>query len=144
MLSNSGHCSVHIAQDTVVRLALPFPTHILTLSESAAEATEVKEGRGIFNSNLSTARDIAGESTSNRTDKGGAEQGTPPGAPLRADGPDEPKETAALGRTLTPGRINSISVPRMRKYAQRSSRYCPNSKTRGPAGWENRGHEALH
>ena len=95
MLSNFGHRPVHIPRHTVVGPALPSPTHILILDESAAEAAEAKEGGEILNSNLSTAPDVAGEVVDNHTDKGGAEQATPPRAPLRADGPDEPEEVAA-------------------------------------------------
>ena len=45
MLSNFRHHSVHIPKYTIVGLALPSPTQILTLGESAAEAAEAKEGR---------------------------------------------------------------------------------------------------
>ena len=95
MLSNFGHRAVHIPKHTVVELALPSPTHILTLGESAPEAPEAKEGGGIFDSNTSTAEDDAGEAANNCTDKGGAEQATPPRAPVGADAPDKPEDTAA-------------------------------------------------
>ena len=95
MLSNVGHCAVQIPRQTVVGLPIPSPTHILTLGESAVEAAKAKEREGIFNFNPSTADDAAGEAADNRTDKGGAEQATPPRAPLGADGPDKPEETAA-------------------------------------------------
>ena len=95
MLSNFGHRAVHIPKHTVVGLAVPSPTHISTLGESAAEAAEAKEGGGLFNSNLSTAKDAAVEADENCTGKGGAEEATPPKAPLRADGPDKPEDTAA-------------------------------------------------
>ena len=94
MLSTFGHRAVHIPKHTVVGLPLPSPTHILTVGQSAASAAEAKEG-GIFNSNPSTAEDAAGEAADNRTDKGGAEQATPPRAPLGADGRDKPEDTAA-------------------------------------------------
>ena len=95
MLSNFGHRAVHIPKHTVVGLALPPPTHILTFGESAAKAAEAKEGGGIFNSNPSTAEEGPGEAADNRTDKSGAERATPPRVPLGADGPDKPEDTAA-------------------------------------------------
>ena len=95
MLSNFGRRAIHIPKHTVVRLALPSPSHILTLGESAAEAAEAKKGGGIFNSNPSSAEDAAGEAANNGTDKGRAEQATPPRAPLGADGPHKLEDTAA-------------------------------------------------
>ena len=141
MLSNLGHRAVHIPKHTVVGLALPWPTHILTLGESAAEAAEAKEGGGIFNSNPSTAEDAAGGAADNCTNKGWAEHAMPR-LPGRLSGQMDrinPKTPPPLRRTPTPGRRTSISVPRTRKYARGSSRYCPNSRTCGPAGWERSG-----
>ena len=102
MLSNVGHRTVHIPKHTVVGLALPSPTHILALGESAAEAAEAKEGGGIYNSNPSTAEDAAREAPNNRTDKGGAEQATPPRASLGADGPDNLSGPSAVSSGLKP------------------------------------------
>ena len=95
MLSNIGHRAVHISKHTVVGLALPSPTHILTLGELAPEVADAKERGGIFNSNPSTAEDAAREAANNPTYKDGAEQATPPRAPLGADGPDKHEDTAA-------------------------------------------------
>ena len=95
MFSNFGHRAVHIPKHTVLGLALPSPTHILTLGESAAEAAKAKERGGIFNTNPSAAEKLAGEAVDNCTDRGGTEQATPPRAPLGADGPDKLEDTAA-------------------------------------------------
>lgn len=47
MVSNFGHRAAHIPKHTVVDLALPSPTHILTLGESATGGPEAKEVRGV-------------------------------------------------------------------------------------------------
>lgn len=72
VLSNFGHRSVHIPKHTVIRLALPSPTHILTLSQSALGAVGAKEGVGvgILNSGniySSTAREVSSTGPEDQT-----------------------------------------------------------------------------
>ena len=46
LVSNFGHRAVHLPKHTIVGLALPSPTHILTLGMSAPGGAEAKEGGG--------------------------------------------------------------------------------------------------
>ena len=46
LVRNFANCVVHVPKHTVVGLALPSPTHILTLGESAPGEAEAKEEGG--------------------------------------------------------------------------------------------------
>ena len=54
LVSNCGHRAVHVPKHAVVGLALPSPTHILTLGVSFSGEADAKEGGGNKN-NSSTA-----------------------------------------------------------------------------------------
>ena len=90
MLSNFGHRPIHIPKHTVVGLALPSPTHILTLGKSAPGGAEAKEGGGysegrIINSATSPSSEAteAPEPVSERmgSPPKAGDEGTPSGAP---------------------------------------------------------------
>ena len=46
LVGNFGHRAVHVPKHTVVRLALPYPTHLLTIGVSAPGEDDAKEGEG--------------------------------------------------------------------------------------------------
>ena len=139
MLSNFGHRAVHIPKHTVVGLALPSPTHILTLGESAAEAAEAKEGEGYLIPTPQPQGMPREKQTTTARTRAGLNKPRCPGRPSGRMERINPKTPPPQRRTPTPGRRTSTSVPRTRKYARRSSRYCPNLRTCGPAGWEKSG-----
>ena len=69
LVSNFGSRAVHVPKHTVVVLAFPFPTHILTHGVSAPGEAEAKEGGGNKN-NSSTATEEHARCEEPATDEG--------------------------------------------------------------------------
>ena len=59
LVSTFRNRAVHVPNHTVVGLALPSPTHILTLSESAPGEAEAKEGGGNENNSPTATEEHA-------------------------------------------------------------------------------------
>ena len=59
LFRNFGNRAVHVPKHTVVGLALPYPTHILTLGESPPGEAKAKEGGGNKNNSPTAAEEHA-------------------------------------------------------------------------------------
>lgn len=74
LLKTFGNRTVHISNHTVIELAIPFPTHILTLDQSATKVSAAKEGGGAIviqpgNINSSAAREVSSTSSEDQIAK---------------------------------------------------------------------------
>ena len=68
LVRNFEHRAVHVPKHTVVGLALPSPTHILTIGVAAPGEGDTKEGRGSKN-NSSTATEEQAQREGTATDE---------------------------------------------------------------------------